>query len=255
MRRRPFSLLSCAAAARQAPHVSRRAATTGDHHSYQPGRLATVLRSLFLALTPQSLKKKIAVSMQSGMERAEAMEKEQQWVHRHGSPLQVMGLPEHAALAEVKARYRNLVLEAHPDTSTHPTGENEYAILQAAYKICTDPASLWHQNGSAPALQRELLRASKSRIAKVDRVSCFALFCYAVMIIAGIFFSVVVVANALEAALRFFDPEFYHFMIQQEEEEKRKRMAGEVVDTDPKRLAPTALRRLLFPGQYIHEKE
>ncbi|KPA73121.1 putative mitochondrial chaperone protein DNAj [Leptomonas pyrrhocoris] len=230
-----------------------RCVTTGDQHSYKPGRFAKALRSLFVALTPTSLKKRIAIRMQSGMERAEELEKEQQWLKKHGSPLRVMGLPDHAELTEIRARYRTLVLETHPDTATTAAGESEYAILQTAYGMSTNPVSLWHQNGSSPVLYRQLLAASRQKVRRLDRVRLFAIFSYAVMLLLVLFFSVVVVTNALEAALQFFDPEFYRFMIQQEKEEERKRMAGEYVDTDPKRLAPTAVRRLLFPGQFIHD--
>lgn len=230
-----------------------RCATTGEQHSYKPGRVAVALRRLFVALTPSSLKKRVAMRMQSGMERADELEKEQQWLKKHGSPLAVMGLPDHAELTEIRARYRTLVLETHPDTAKTTTGESEYAILQTAYKMSMNPVSLWHQNGASPMLYRQLLTASKQKVRRLDRVRMFALFSYFVMFLILLFFSMVVVTNGLEAALKFFDPEFYHFMIQQEKEEERKRMAGEHVDTDPKRLAPTAVRRLLFPGQFIHE--
>ncbi|KAG5508129.1 hypothetical protein JKF63_05381 [Porcisia hertigi] len=230
-----------------------RCATTGEQHTYRPGYLALALRSLYLALTPASLKKRIRTRMHIGMERAEELEKEQQWLQKHGSPLQVMGLPDHAELAEIRARYRSLVLETHPDTAKLTTGESEYAILQTAYKISVNPLSLWHQNGSSPALHRQLLVASKKKLRWINGVRAFAIFSYVVMLVIGVFFSTVVVRNGLEGALKFFDPEFYSFMLQQEEEEKRKRAAGEVVDTNPKRLAPTAVRRLLFPGQFIHE--
>lgn len=230
-----------------------RCVTTGEQHSYKPGRMARALRTLFVALTPTSLKKRIAVRMQTGMERTEELEREQQWLKKHGSPLQVMGLPDHAELTEVRARYRTLVLETHPDTTKSTTGESEYAILQTAYKMSTNPVSLWHQNGASPVLYRQLLAASKQKVRRLDRVRLFAIFSYTVMFLILLFFSMVVVTNGLEAALKFFDPEFYQFMIQQEKEEERKRQAGEFVDTDPKRLAPTAVRRLLFPGQFIHE--
>ncbi|KAG5503749.1 hypothetical protein JIQ42_07264 [Leishmania sp. Namibia] len=229
-----------------------RCATTGKQHSYKPGCFVLALRSLFLALTPMSLKKRIAIRMQTGIERAEELEKELQWLQKHGSPLQVMGLPDHAELAEVRARYRSLVLETHPDTAKDTTGESEYAILRTAYKMSINPVSLWHQNGAAPALHRQL-QAFRKNPPRLGRVRVFAIFSYAVMLVIGIFFSTVVVSNGLTAALKFFDPEFYHFMVQQEKEEDRKRAAGEWVDTDPKRLAPTALRRLLYPGQFIHE--
>jgi hypothetical protein len=230
-----------------------RCATTGEQHSYKPGRVAKALRSLFLALTPTSLKKRIAIRMQTGMERTEELEKEQQWLQKHGSPLRVMGLPDHAELSEIRARYRTLVLETHPDTAKTTTGESEYAILQTAYKMSTSPVSLWHQNGASPVLYRQLLAVSKQKVRRLDRVRLFAAFSYFVMFLMLLFFSMVVVTNGLEAALKFFDPEFYQFMTQQEKEEERKRLAGEDVDTDPKRLAPTAVRRLLFPGQFIHE--
>ncbi|GET87538.1 hypothetical protein, conserved [Leishmania tarentolae] len=228
-------------------------ATTGAQHSYKPGFFVLALRSLFVMLTPTSLKKRIAIRMQTGMEHTEALERELQWLQKHGSPLQVMGLPNHAELAEVRARYRTLVLETHPDTAKNTTGESEYAILQTAYKMSVNPASLWHQNGSSPALHRQLLQTSKRKLRRLDRVRVFATFSYVLMLLVGLFFSTVVVSNGLEAALKFFDPEFYEFLIQQEKEEDRKRAAGEVVDTNPKRLAPTAVRRLLFPGQFIHE--
>lgn len=242
-----------AAAQTQSCLLALRCATTGTQHSYKPGCFALALRSLFVTLTPMSLKRRIAIRMQTGMERTEELERELQWLQKHGSPLQVMGLPNHAELAEVRARYRSLVLETHPDTAKNTTGESEYAILQTAYKMSVNPASLWHQNGASPALHRQLLHTSKKKLRRLDRVRVFATFSYAVMLAIGVFFSTVVVSNGLEAALKFFDPEFYHFMVQQEKEEDRKRAAGKVVDTDPKRLAPTAVRRLLFPGQFIHE--
>ncbi|KAG5481461.1 hypothetical protein LSCM1_05470 [Leishmania martiniquensis] len=229
-----------------------RCATTGKQHSYRPGCFALALRSLFVTLVPKPLKQRIAIRMQTGMERAAELEKELQWLQKHGSPLQVMGLPDHAELPEVRARYRSLVLEAHPDTAKDTTGESEYAILQTAYRMSVNPVSLWHRNGASPALHRQL-QLSRKKVHRLDRVRLFALFSYAVMLLIGILFSTVIVPHALEAALRFFDPEFYHFMIQQEREEDRKHAAGEVVDTDPKRLAPTALRRLLYPGRFIHE--
>ncbi|CAJ1021417.1 DnaJ domain containing protein, putative [Leishmania guyanensis] len=230
-----------------------RYATTGAQHSYKPGCFVLALRFLFVALTPTSLQRRLAIRMQTGMERTEELEKELQWLQKHGSPLQVMGLPDHAELVEVRARYRSLVLETHPDTAKGTTGENEYAILQTAYKMSVNPLSLWHQNGASPALHRQLLQTSRKKLHRLDRVRVFAIFSYIVMLLICVFFSTVVVSHSLESALRFFDPEFYHFMVQQEREEDRKRAAGEVVDTDPKRLAPTAVRRLLFPGQFIHE--
>ncbi|EPY33211.1 chaperone protein DNAJ [Strigomonas culicis] len=197
--------------------------------------------------------------MQMGMEKAEVMEREQMWLKKHGSPLSVMGLPDHAELVEVRARYRNLVLETHPDTAkkagAKSADETEYAILQTAYRMATSPVSLWHQNGSSPMLYQQLVAQSKKKVRSVNPVTAFAVFSFIVMILAGVFFSVVIVKHGLEAALQFFDPQFYHFMIQQEKEEQRKIEAGEFVDKDPKRLAPSAVRKLLFPGRFIHGDE
>lgn len=240
----------------------RRCETTGDSYSYKPGRIAKALRLLFTALTPRAAKERLALRMQKGMEKAEDLERQQMWLKKHGSPLQVMGLPDHAELPEVRARYRSLVLETHPDTAKPSNAgssnalstvrESEYDILQTAYHMAIDPNSLWHRNGAAPVLYRELQGLAKRRVGRVDRVRAFAVMTYAFMVLVGIFFATVVVKHALEVALQLFDPEFYQFMRAQEEEEKRKREAGEFVDVDPKRLAPTAVRKLLYPGRYIH---
>ncbi|CAD2221783.1 chaperone protein DNAJ [Angomonas deanei] len=197
--------------------------------------------------------------MQMGMEEAEALEREQMWLKKHGSPLTVMGLPDHAELPEVRARYRNLILETHPDTTPHPgaagNNESEYAILQTAYRMSTQPLSLWHRNGSSPVLYRQLLEQSKGKVRRFNKITVFAVLSYLVMALIGLFFSFVVVTNGLEAALQIFDPEFYQFMVKQEKEEARKRELGEEVDTDPKRLAPSTVRKLLYPGRYIHGDE
>lgn len=244
----------------------RRWETTGSHYSYRPGRLARGLRFLFSSLTPAALRERIALYMLKGMEKAEHLERQQMWLKKHGSPLRVMGLPDHAELPEVRARYRTLVLELHPDTakpvakvnegssSSNSTAlstasESEYDILQTAYRMAIDPHSLWHRNGTSPVLYRELRGLSKRR---VGRVGVFAAMTYAFMLLAAVFFATVVVTRALEAALQFFDPEFYRFMREQEEEERRKCETGEYLDRDPKRLAPTSVRKLLFPGRYIH---
>lgn len=241
--------------------------TTGDNYSYKPGPIAKGLRFVFASLAPSALKKKIALRMQAGMEQAEALERQHMWLRKHGSPLQVMGLPDHAELPEVRARYRSLILETHPDTSKHHGGgkgglttavtasDSEHDILQTAYRMAVDPLSLWHRNGASPALYQELLRATKRRAGRVDRVRAFAIFSYAFMLLCGLFFATVICKNGLEVALQFFDPEFYTFMRGQEEEEKRKLEAGEYIDADPKRLAPAPVRKLLFPGRYIHSEE
>lgn len=229
-----------------------RAITTGESYSYRPGRVAKGLRYIFSVVTPRGARRRLAVRMQAGMERAEALEREHMWVKKHGSPLQVMGLPDHAELSEVRGRYRSLVLETHPDSAPQAGRESEYAILKKAYGMATDPHSLWHRNGSSPVLCQQLLERSKVRVSRIDKVRSFAVMSYAVMILTGVFFTTVIVTNVLEAALQFFDPKFYQFMVAQEEEEERKLRAGEYVDKNPKRLAPTAVKKLLFPGRYIH---
>ncbi|ORC87845.1 chaperone protein DNAJ [Trypanosoma theileri] len=228
--------------------TSLRCASTGEHHSYRPGCIAKLLRSVYVAITPRGLHRRVAIGLQARMERVQELEKEQLWLQQHGSPLRVMGLPEHAELTEVRARYRDLVIETHPDTA-QGDAKAQYDLVQTAYKMATSPTSLWHQNGSAPMIYRHLVGSSATA---TRRVTVFALFSYCVMGIIGIIFSAVVVRQSLEVALRLFDPEFYAFMIAQEEDEQRRRLAGEVVDTDPKRLAPTAVKRLLFPGRFVH---
>ncbi|KAH9599357.1 DnaJ domain [Trypanosoma melophagium] len=228
--------------------TSVRCASTGEHHSYRPGCIAKLLRSVYVAITPHGLHRRVAMNLQARMERVQELEREQLWLQQHGSPLRVMGLPEHAELTEVRARYRDLVIETHPDTA-QGDAKAQYDMVQTAYKMATSPTSLWHQNGSAPALYRHLVGSSSTA---TRRVTVFALFSYCVMGIIGIIFSAVVVRQSLEVALRLFDPEFYVFMIAQEQDEQRRRLAGETVDTDPKRLAPTAVKRMLFPGRFIH---
>ncbi|PBJ68239.1 hypothetical protein BCY84_22077 [Trypanosoma cruzi cruzi] len=231
-----------------------RRATTGEHHSYRPGRFAQLFRRLYVAVTPRSLHRSLAINLQAGMERVQELEREQLWLRLHGSPLRVMGLPEHAELAEVRSRYRDLVFATHPDTA-QGDAKAQYDTIQTAYKMATTPTSLWHQNGSAPALYHSLLSTSRGITRHMDRVTLFAFFSYFVMGVVGIIFSVVVVRQALELALRFFDPEFYEFMVSQEKEEARLKLAGLPVDTDPKRFAPTVVKRLLFPGRFVHKED
>lgn len=233
--------------------------TTGDHHSFRPGKVTLALRAVFQALTPSGVKKKIAVRMQAGMEQVEELEKEQMWLRRHGSPLSVMGLPDHADLLEVRTRYRDLVLETHPDSA--PASNNalqvdrdEYHILQTAYKMATNPRSLWHRNHSAPQIYDELMR-SRPLYERVSRITVFAMASYALMLFIGTVVAHAVVKQVIERTLEFADPNFYAFMVRQEAEEQRKRDAGEFVDVDPKRLAPLAIRKLAYPGRFVHGEE
>ncbi|AAZ12684.1 chaperone protein DNAj, putative [Trypanosoma brucei gambiense DAL972] len=233
--------------------TSARCITTGENHSFRPGRVTLFLRSLFVALTPQRLRSRMATGMQRGMERVQILEQEQLWLQRHGSPLRILGLPDHAELPEVRARYRELVLETHPDSqqrveAVSGNGTERYDMIQTAYAMATNPTSLWHQNGAAPTLRRGLASGNSASL----HVTLFAVMSYVMMGLVAVIFSLVVVRHLLEGALRLLDPKFYAFMTQQEEEERRRQLAGEVVDTDPKRLAPTVVKRLLFPGRFVH---
>lgn len=231
-----------------------RCETTGEHHSYKPGKVTLAIRAVFQALTPANFRKKLALRMQAGMEKVEELEKEQMWLRRHGSPLTVMGLPDHAELPEVKARYRDLVLETHPDSSSALVDRDEYLILQTAYKMATNPNSLFHQNHSAPQIYEELM-ANRPLLQRVNKVSLFALFSYAIMIFIGTVVAHAVFKEICIRSLQWADPEFYDFMVAQEKEEERKREAGEFVDTDPKRYAPTVIRKLVYPGRFVHGYE
>ncbi|KAG8346773.1 putative chaperone protein DNAj [Trypanosoma vivax] len=231
-----------------------RSLTTGDGYSYRPGRIARLLRRFFVFLVPRSVHKRLVASMKSGMERVRELEQQQQWLSKHGSPLQVLGLPEHAELKEVRTRYRDMVLETHPDTALVSSVQRQqhYETIQAAYQMATTPSSLWHQNGSAPALYRHLVGGSAVRMRST---ALFAAFSYIVMILLVLCFSLVFVKQGLELALRALDPTFYAFMLAQEDKEQLDRLAGEPVSTDPKRLAPTVMKRLLFPGRFLHFSE
>jgi preprotein translocase subunit Sec63 len=51
-----------------------------------------------------------------------------------GDPWAVLGLPPGSDKASIKARYRQLALELHPDTCVHPTAETSarFAEITAA---------------------------------------------------------------------------------------------------------------------------
>jgi hypothetical protein len=234
--------------------TARRWETTGDWHSYRPGRITLFCRGVFNAVAGVSLKKKIALRMQAGLERVEAMEKEQQWLKCHGSPLEVMGLPEHAELAEVRARYRDLLLETHPDTSLSKAlipDRDAYHLLMTAYEMATNPDSLWHKNHSAPDLYRELVAQRPFYRRHNVEIAAFAGIAYIMMIVGGILGGALGMYYFTLFSLRWMDPEFYEFMLKQEAEEQRKRDAGEEVDTNPRRLMPVQLQRLWSPGKFV----
>lgn len=241
--------------------TQRRHETTGAHHSFQPGRFTLAARAVFQRLAPSSMRKSIAVKLQKGMEEVESLEKQQMWLRTHGSPLAVMGLPDHAELQEVRCRYRDLILETHPDTQQSGVSgalvvdRSDYHILQAAYKMATSPDSLWHRNQSAPQLYEELVSSRPFLQRCQNRITLFAVLSYALMLFVGTVIAHAVFKELCEKALAWADPEFFEFMVAQEKEEQRKRDAGEFLDTDPKRLAPTAIRRLAYPGRFVHGDE
>ena len=246
-----------------------RAETTGRHHSFEPGVVTRTLRALYLLVTPSGWRKSIARRMHRNMQRVESMERDHIWLKRHGSPLFVMGLPPHAELAEVKARYRDLILETHPDTRRSTTvlrkgschivvrpGQEikEYEVLQTAYKMITNPTSLWHQNGSAPVLYDEVCAVSlvPPTGSLENQVTAFAIATWIVALLVASCAIVVGFTIFWEQALQLFDPEFYAFMLAQEKQEARQRALGIEPDTDPKRLAPRTMKRMLFPGRFVH---
>ncbi|CUG74938.1 DNA-J chaperone, putative [Bodo saltans] len=265
--------------------TSMRQETTGEHHSFKPGRITIAMRAVFQALMPNGLRKRLATRMQAGLEKVDDLEKQNMWLRRHGSPLAVMGLPDHASMAEVRTRYRDLILETHPDTapastraaprrgpgggsatgSTNRSGNevtvaeqrdlSEYHILQTAYKMAMDPDSLYHQNSSAPELYSDITAHRPMMRRLSSKITVFAMVAYALMLFIGLYIGNILFKELCERSLEFFDPEFYEFMRGQEVEEERKREAGEFVDVDPKRLAPLAIRKLAYPGRFIHGGE
>jgi hypothetical protein len=261
--------------------------TTGEHHSFRPGPVTRGLRFLFRALTPKAAVKKIALRMQAGMEQVEDLEKQHRWLKLHGSPLGVLGLPEHADLLEVKGRYRDLVLELHPDTAKQaaaaaaaaaaeqPSTSSEQALqsvaalqleaqrraedfekTQTAYKMLTDPNSLFYQSGSAPQLHNELGLALRKRskhrdLLRVTRIRIFAFVCYAMLFALLMWVNIHWMEVWMLEVLRFVDPEFHKYFTEAEAEERRREALGEVVDKNPKRLAPTKVRKMMSPGLFV----
>lgn len=234
---------------------ARRFLSTGAHHGYTPGPITRLLRRAVKFFTSSRLRRQMAVRMQKQMESVEQLEKEQQWLKWHGSPLRVMGLPDHAELTTVRARYRALVLETHPDTAATTTGESDYTLLRSAYNMATNPSSLWHRNGSSPTLYRQLMDVSEHGLFRFSPVHVLAACSLICMLACVVVVVTVAIPHVLLSALHYFDPTFYEFMLEQEAKERAKREAGEVVDTDPKRLAPITAKKLLYPGRYVRGRD
>ena len=267
---------------------ARRHETTGEHHTFRPGPITKTLRFVFRLVTPRALVKRIACRMQLGMEKVEELEKEHRWLKLNGSPLAVLGLPEHADLQEVRSRYRDLVLDLHPDTAIQAAASasadsagrgnkneldvqrsdeleisrraEEYERMQTAYRMLTSPDSLFFQSGSAPHLHDALSLAlarngRKKLLPRATRISLFALFFYTLMLLALIIFSFYWMEGFLLEFVAQVDPEFYKFFTAAETEEKRREALGEVLDKNPKRLAPTKVRKMLMPGAFIGKEK
>ena len=96
--------------------------STGEHHKFKAGIFTYMVRYTFQTFFSSNIKKRIAKRIMTGIERVAIIEKETAWLKKHGSPQRVLGLPEHASLAEIRNRYLDLLLETHPDiTYQHKT--------------------------------------------------------------------------------------------------------------------------------------
>lgn len=292
------------AAAPSVAAVARRRETTGAHHRYEPGPVARAARRAIAAVTTDAARLRAARRLQSGLEQVEAMEKEAAWMRCHGSPLRVLGLPEHADLAEVRTRYRDLMFETHPDrragaraleadaaaaaeaaalpppptatpAATTATGAtpavaavasagpastrrtpvpirrpaiDEFALVREAFSLVSRPNSVFHQNGMSPLILAELQKGRRLPRA----TSLLAFLSYAFGLGCAAFFGLYLARLMWEAAVYLHDPEFFTGMVKKEQDEAKRRELGEVVDTDPKRLAPQSLQKLYYPGRFVH---
>lgn len=258
--------------------VSRRFETTGGHHSFEPGPVTKAIRRAFVLCTPSTWREMMAKRMERNLKVVEELEKENAWLRRHGSPLHVMGLPEHATLAEVKTRYRDLIFETHPDTSAQFKAkeeaaaaaaggggalvakrapmESDYEILQAAYKMVLNPNSLYHRNNAAPAVLEDLYELAAYR--GTSKTSQVMMFGWATWILGGISAAIVIfigMRNGWDFMFRLFDPDFYRYMQTREAEEAAQAAAGIEVDKDPKQFASLSVKKVMFPGRFVHGDE
>ncbi len=260
--------------------------STGSHHEYKPGPLTRALRSVFVTLAPSNVKKRIAGRLHTNLSQVQRLEEQQQWIKVLGSPLRVLGLPEHADLDDVKARYKDLLFETHPDTAvaaarragvkdiesmTAGTGGaggalvaqegmsdadvkalavQRFELLVKAYKIATDPTSVWHRNGSAPQIYREL--EAPSLLGRVATpTATFGLISYAIAAVVMALLYYVVVPRAWERALEFTFPDFYQYMKQREEEDAELRAQGIEPRDDGLQFASQQVRLQVAPGREL----
>eukprot|EP00760_Papus_ankaliazontas_P004979 PhM_4_TR1230/c0_g1_i1/m.76867 len=220
--------------------TQRRHATTGEYHEYKPGPIAKFCRTIVLAL-PTAAQKAMGRRIRGGITEVKRMEDEVSWIKLNGSPLVVMGLPEEVDVADVKARYKQLTLQLHPDHGGDP---DEFRKMQTAYGMLMNRDSVYYLDGYSPDLAAELGSSTARRSMQFGAASVLigAVCCY--------LFGEYIAAAAWEGILYLFDPKFYNFMIQREKLEEDARRRGEEVDTNPTRLAPKKLQKLMLPGKF-----
>jgi DnaJ-class molecular chaperone len=52
----------------------------------------------------------------------------------------VLGLPKHATISEIKKAYRTLSKKLHPDMNPDPEAHNKFIEIQEAYEFLSDPS-------------------------------------------------------------------------------------------------------------------
>ena len=264
-----------------------RSETTGQYHEYTPGPVARCARAILNAAAPRRLKKVLAGRVATGLERVERMEKEARWLKVHGSPLHVLGLPEHADLAEVKSRYTDLLFETHPDTAIAGTfgavdaavtrrasdmslaqvdtaatavaaarAEKDraeaYQLLKEAHVMITTPDSVWHLNGSAPQIL-DVIQPPTSLLSRVATpVRVVASVSNLLMAAVACLIIFVVSPGAFQMLLEKLDPALHAWTQQAKAEDDAREAQGVAVDRDDvTRFASPKVQRMLKPGKAV----
>jgi len=247
--------------------------------------VAKALRAAFVQLTPSEMKKRVASKLHDNLTQVERMEREAQWLKLHGSPLRVLGLPEHADLTDVRARYKDLLFETHPDTAvaaarragipdplalTPGTGGaspkdlvaaegltdeqvrqravERFELLVAAHKMATDPTSVWHKNHCAPQIY-EALEPPTRMSAIANPTTAFGSIALAIACFCFAVFTFQFLPKACEAALELYDPRFFRFMLAQEKADAALRAEG--IEPEPDRYMPREVVKYKAPGRLI----